>query len=100
VHECTTAADTVCPFPSDDDDDADAGQFAAWSCQIYVGATLHSLIKLREMLARLVHYGVDAVLVSTILAGVKRTSGFGYVAFSSAARYVTCVCVGSAPLTL
>jgi len=28
------------------------------------------------MLGRLVHYTVDAVLVSTVLAGVKRSSGF------------------------
>jgi len=28
------------------------------------------------MLGRLVHYGVDAVLLSTVLAGVRRSSGF------------------------
>ncbi|KAI0034215.1 hypothetical protein K488DRAFT_84189 [Vararia minispora EC-137] len=28
------------------------------------------------MIARLTHYAVDAVFVSTILAGLKRTSGF------------------------
>ncbi|EIM21239.1 DUF1748-domain-containing protein, partial [Wallemia mellicola CBS 633.66] len=28
------------------------------------------------MLSRLVHYGVDAVLLSTVLAGVKRSTGF------------------------
>ncbi|KAH8925566.1 DUF1748-domain-containing protein [Atractiella rhizophila] len=28
------------------------------------------------MLGRLVHYGVDAVMLTTILAGIKRTSGF------------------------
>lgn len=30
-------------------------------------------------LGRLFHYAVDAVLVSTVLAGVKKTSGFSYV---------------------
>lgn len=30
-----------------------------------------------SMLGRLVHYGVDLVLVSTVMAGVKRSSGFG-----------------------
>lgn len=29
------------------------------------------------VLGRLTHYGVDLVMVSVILAGVKRTSGFG-----------------------
>ncbi|KAF9523545.1 hypothetical protein CPB83DRAFT_862688 [Crepidotus variabilis] len=29
------------------------------------------------VLGRLVHYTVDAVLLSTVLAGVKRSSGFG-----------------------
>jgi len=29
------------------------------------------------VLGRVAHYAVDAVLISTILAGVKRTSGFG-----------------------
>ncbi|EOR01977.1 hypothetical protein E3P77_00710 [Wallemia ichthyophaga] len=28
------------------------------------------------MLARLTHYGIDAVLLSTVLAGVKRSTGF------------------------
>lgn len=28
------------------------------------------------MLGRLVHYSVDAVLLSTVLAGVRRSSGF------------------------
>ncbi|EIN09825.1 DUF1748-domain-containing protein [Punctularia strigosozonata HHB-11173 SS5] len=28
------------------------------------------------MIGRLVHYGVDAVLLSTVLAGVRRSSGF------------------------
>jgi len=28
------------------------------------------------MLGRLVHYAADAVLLSTVLAGVKRSSGF------------------------
>ena len=28
------------------------------------------------MLGRLVHYGIDAIAVSTILAGVKRSTGF------------------------
>ena len=31
------------------------------------------------MLGRLVHYTVDAVLVSTVIAGVKRSSGFSSV---------------------
>lgn len=30
-------------------------------------------------IGRLVHYGLDAVLVSTVLAGVRRSSGFKYV---------------------
>ncbi|KAG8867471.1 hypothetical protein FRC20_005660 [Serendipita sp. 405] len=29
-----------------------------------------------SMLGRLVHYGVDLVLISTVMAGVKRSSGF------------------------
>ncbi|GAA93498.1 hypothetical protein E5Q_00140 [Mixia osmundae IAM 14324] len=28
------------------------------------------------MIGRLVHYGADAVLISCVLAGVKRTTGF------------------------
>ncbi|KAI0364459.1 DUF1748-domain-containing protein [Pilatotrama ljubarskyi] len=28
------------------------------------------------VLGRLIHYGVDAVLLSTLLAGVRRSSGF------------------------
>ncbi|KAI4522133.1 hypothetical protein GGG16DRAFT_129093 [Schizophyllum commune] len=28
------------------------------------------------MLGKLVHYGVDAVLLSTVLAGIRRSSGF------------------------
>ncbi|TRM64881.1 hypothetical protein BD626DRAFT_490230 [Schizophyllum amplum] len=28
------------------------------------------------MLGRLVHYSVDAVLLSTVLAGIRRSSGF------------------------
>jgi hypothetical protein len=31
------------------------------------------------VLGRLAHYGFDLVLVSTVLAGVRRSSGFGYV---------------------
>ena len=31
------------------------------------------------MFGRLVHYAVDAVLISTVVAGVRRSSGFGYV---------------------
>lgn len=31
------------------------------------------------VLGRVVHYGVDAVLFSTLLAGIKRTSGYTYV---------------------
>jgi len=31
------------------------------------------------MLGRLVHYTVDAVLVSTVIAGVRRSSGFSSV---------------------
>jgi hypothetical protein len=32
------------------------------------------------VLGRLMHYGVDAVLLSTVLAGVRRSSGFTCVA--------------------
>lgn len=32
------------------------------------------------MISRLVHYAADAVLVSTFLAGVKRTTGYTCVA--------------------
>ena len=32
------------------------------------------------MLGKLVHYTADAVLVSTVLAGVRRSSGFTYAA--------------------
>jgi len=35
------------------------------------------------MLGRLVHYTVDAVLVSTVLAGVKRSSGFTCVPYAN-----------------
>jgi len=31
------------------------------------------------VLGRIVHYAVDAVLVSTVIAGVRRSSGFSYV---------------------
>lgn len=50
------------------------------------------------MIGRLVHYTVDAVLVSTVLAGVKRSSGFTYVSLSSArsaSSKVLCVVVDS-----
>lgn len=30
------------------------------------------------MIGRLVHYTVDAVLLSTVLAGVRRSTGFRY----------------------
>ncbi|KAH8118098.1 DUF1748-domain-containing protein [Phellopilus nigrolimitatus] len=30
-----------------------------------------------SMIGKLVHYTVDAVLLSTVLAGVRRSSGFG-----------------------
>ena len=33
------------------------------------------------MLGKLVHYGVDAVLLSTVLAGIRRSSGFTCVVF-------------------
>lgn len=33
-------------------------------------------------LGRLFHYTIDAVLVSTVLAGVRRSSGFTYVLFT------------------
>lgn len=29
-------------------------------------------------LGRLIHYAVDAVLASTVLAGVRRSTGYGY----------------------
>ena len=32
-----------------------------------------------NMLGRVVHYAVDVVLVSTVLAGVKKSCGFAYV---------------------
>ena len=31
------------------------------------------------VLGRLLHYGVDAVLLSTVVAGIRRSSGFTYV---------------------
>ena len=31
------------------------------------------------VLGRLIHYAADAVLVSTVLAGIKRSSGFAWV---------------------
>lgn len=31
------------------------------------------------VLGRLAHYAIDAALVSTVLAGVRRSSGFTYV---------------------
>lgn len=37
-------------------------------------------------LGRLFHYAVDAVLVSTVLAGVRRSSGFTYVQSISEVR--------------
>jgi hypothetical protein len=33
------------------------------------------------VLGRLVHYTLDAVLLSTVLAGVKKSSGFQYVLY-------------------
>jgi len=38
------------------------------------------------MLGRLLHYSVDAVLVSTVLAGIKRTSGFQCVLIACLAQ--------------
>lgn len=37
-----------------------------------------------SLLGRLVHYTFDAVLLSTVLAGVRRSSGFKYVSFTDA----------------
>lgn len=31
------------------------------------------------VLGRVAHYAVDAVLISTVIAGVKRSSGFAFV---------------------
>lgn len=39
------------------------------------------------VLGRLVHYAVDAVLLSTVVAGVRRSSGFSSVASSLLASY-------------
>jgi hypothetical protein len=35
------------------------------------------------VLGRLTHYAFDALAISTVLAGVKKQTGFGYVPFSS-----------------
>lgn len=38
------------------------------------------------VLGRIIHYAVDAVLVSTVIAGVRRSSGFSCVGVSSLHR--------------
>lgn len=37
------------------------------------------------MLGKLVHIGFDALLISAVLAGIKRTTGITYVSLSSIA---------------
>lgn len=49
--------------------------------QHFISRPLGPLIhRIEEMgVSRLVHYAVDAALLSTVLAGVRRSSGFSYV---------------------
>lgn len=38
------------------------------------------------VVGRLTHYGIDLVLISVILGGIKRSSGFGYAELTHCAR--------------
>lgn len=40
---------------------------------------IHHIVFVLMVLGRLVHYTVDAVLLSTVVAGVRRSSGFSSV---------------------
>lgn len=46
-------------------------------------------------IGRLLHYTIDAVLVSTVLAGVRRSSGFTYVLHLMFAEMNMLITIGS-----
>ena len=46
---------------------------------LYVSPQL--LVLLTMVLGRLAHYAIDALLLSTVVAGVKQSTGFAYVPF-------------------
>ena len=46
----------------------------------------------KMVVGRLTHYGIDLVLISVILGGIKRSSGFGYAELTRCGRATDTTC--------